>query len=193
MTTALTPARRAIMIGDAATEVLATHGGKGLTHRAVDRLLQWPEGTTSRYHRTRDSLMNAVVQRLIDEEVAHVEHWQRDKAASRSVTRADVAQVLRRTYQDWIDSGTRQIARYEMSLEGRRRPLVHDAIIAGRRRINDSVEALLTAAGCDQPDAHGTAVVSLLDGMCHDRLLHPEIAVDPTGVEDVFLRWLLAC
>lgn len=180
------------MIGDAAMEVLAADGGRGLTHRAVDRRLNWPEGTTSRYHRTRDSLMHAAVQRLLEVEVSHVERWQQATVCSRT-THADVAQVLRKTYQEWVDLGIRQIARYELSLEGRRRPDVHDAVVAGRRRLNGIVERLLGAAGCQQPRTHGTAVVSMLDGMCHDRLLHPEIAVDADDVEIVFRRWLATC
>jgi DNA-binding transcriptional regulator YbjK len=193
MTTMPTPAERAVMIGDAAMEVLAANGGRGLTHRAVDRRLCWPEGTTSRYHRTRDSLMNAAVQRLVEVEVGQVERWQQATVSSRQTTRADVARILRRTYQEWVDLGIRQIARYELLLEGRRRPAVHDAVIAGRKRLNDIVERLLTATGCQQASTHGTAVVSMLDGMCHDRLLHPEIAVDPDDVELVFLRWLASC
>jgi DNA-binding transcriptional regulator YbjK len=193
MTIALTPAQRAAMIGDAAITILAANGSRGLTHRAVDRLLGWPEGTTSRYHRTRDSLMNAVVKRLVEVEVAHVEHWQQDTVSAGRPTHADVAGVLDKTYQEWIGGGVRQIARYELSLEGRRRPVVHDAIISGRHRINASVGRLLQAAGCQAPRIHATAVVSLLDGMCHDHLLHPEIAVDPGDVNGVFLRWLMAC
>jgi DNA-binding transcriptional regulator YbjK len=189
----LTPEERSVMIGDAATELLAANGGRGLTHRAVDRLLTWPEGTTSRYHRTRDSLMSAAVQRLVEVEVSHVERWQQATASSHQTTRADVALILRSTYQEWVDLGIRQIARYELSLEGRRRPAVHDGIIAGRKRLNEIVERMLTAVGCQQAGTHGTAVVSMLDGMCHDRLLHPAIAIDPDRVEVVFRRWLGSC
>lgn len=193
MMAAPSPAQRSVMIGVAAMEVLATNGSRGFNHRAVDRLLGWPEGTTSRYHRTSDSLMNAAVGRLVEVEAAHLEGWQEDIAGQLEITRADVARILHKTYQEWIGGGNRQVARYELSLVGRRRPAVHDAIIAGRRRLNASVERLLEALGCQHADAHGTAVVSLLDGMCHDHLLHPEVAVDPRVAEDVFLRWLDSC
>jgi DNA-binding transcriptional regulator YbjK len=182
------------MIGDAAMEVLACGGARGLTHRAIDRRLNWPEGTTSRYHRTRDSLMNAAVQRLVQVEVVHVERWQRATVANnRHPTHADVTRILLNTYQDWTDVGVRQIARYELSLEGRRRPSVHDAIVAGRKKLNEIVERLLRASGCQQARIHATTVVSMLDGMCHDRLLHPEIAVDAGDVEAIFGSWLAAC
>lgn len=191
--TALRPADRAVMIGDAAMAVLAADGNKGLTHRSVDRWLGWPEGTTSRYHRTRDSLMNAVVRRLVEVEVAHIEQWECDQTRQPKTTINDVAAILHKTYLEWVQGNVRHIARYELSLEARRRPVVHDAIVAGRQAVNDSIGRLMTAIGCINPDVHATSVVSLLDGMVHDQLLHPEIATPPSEVEDIFRRWLQSC
>src|ERR1700758_1525294 len=191
--TTLRPADRAVMIGDAAMEVLADNGSRGLTHRSVDRRLGWPEGTTSRYHRTRDSLMNAVVRRLVEVEVAHLEQWERDQSHQPTTTSDDVAAILAKTYQEWIQGNVRHIARYELSLEARRRAVVHEAIISGRKSLNKRVERLLTACGCVDQKIHATSVVSLLDGMVHDQLLHPEIATPPAEVEDIFRRWLKSC
>ena len=49
----LTPRRREIL--DAAVEVLAEQGLKGLTHRAVDRRAGLSEGSSSAYFRSRVS------------------------------------------------------------------------------------------------------------------------------------------
>ena len=46
---------------DAAIEVLGTRGLRGLTHRAVDEVAGIPQGSTSNYFRTRESLLEAVV------------------------------------------------------------------------------------------------------------------------------------
>jgi DNA-binding transcriptional regulator YbjK len=181
------------MIGDAAIAVLAADGSKGLTHRSVDRWLGWPEGTTSRYHRTRDSLMNAVVRRLVEVEVAHIKQWESDQTRQLTTTVDDVAVILHKTYQEWIAGSVRHIARYELSLEARRRPVVHEAIVAGRRGVNASIGRLVAAIGCNDPEVHATSVVSLLDGLVHDQLLHPEIATPPNKVEDIFRRWLQSC
>jgi hypothetical protein len=67
----------------------------------------------------------------------------------------------------------------EDELEGRRRPAVHAAIISGRVRINGGVGHLLATAGCKQRWEHATALVSYLDGLVHDHLLHPEVAAIP--------------
>jgi hypothetical protein len=52
---------------------------------------------------------------------------------------------------------------------------------------------LLDRIGCEHPACHASAVISCIDGLVHDHLLHPEIAVDSSDVEDLFLRWLRSC
>ena len=51
-------------LADAAIEVLGKEGARGLTHRAVDAQADEPPGTTSRYFRTREALMTAIVERV---------------------------------------------------------------------------------------------------------------------------------
>ena len=53
-------------LADAAIELLAREGARGLTHRAVDAEAGEPAGTTSRYFRTRDALTAAAVDRIRD-------------------------------------------------------------------------------------------------------------------------------
>jgi DNA-binding transcriptional regulator YbjK len=190
----VTPSDRTRMIGDAVMAVLATAGGRGLTHRAVDRSLGWPEGTTSRYCRTRDALMTAGVSRLVDLEVAELERWEHEQMARPVTALEDVARIFRDAYSAWTGrAAQRQLARYALSLEGPNRPAVREAIICGRERINDSVSNLLATVGCKRSAAHSTAMVSYLDGLVHDQLLHPEVAVDPRNVEELSLNWLRSC
>ncbi|MYS84774.1 TetR/AcrR family transcriptional regulator [Embleya scabrispora] len=51
---------------DAAIEVLAEFGGRGLTHRAVDAGADVPLGTTKNYFPTRDALLRAVAERCVE-------------------------------------------------------------------------------------------------------------------------------
>ena len=55
---------RRAQLADAAVEVLARDGGRGLTHRAVDREAGFPEGTTKNYFPTRSALFLAVARYL---------------------------------------------------------------------------------------------------------------------------------
>ena len=71
-------ARRALqqgrrpLLADAAITVLAREGGRGLTHRAVDREAGVPEGTAKNYYPTRDSLLTAAANRMADQHRAAV-------------------------------------------------------------------------------------------------------------------------
>ncbi|SED93376.1 TetR/AcrR family transcriptional regulator [Streptomyces sp. TLI_105] len=53
-------------LGDAAIEVLAESGCRGLTHRAVDAAADVPLGTTKNYFPTRDALLRASTERIIE-------------------------------------------------------------------------------------------------------------------------------
>jgi AcrR family transcriptional regulator len=61
---AITPSARTRQVGDAAIAVLAEHGARGLTHRAVDQAAGLPPGTTSNYARTRAALLTLVLTRI---------------------------------------------------------------------------------------------------------------------------------
>lgn len=60
-------------IADAALQILATQGARGLTHRAIDRDLELADGSTSYYYRTRATLLLAAAQRLVELDGADVE------------------------------------------------------------------------------------------------------------------------
>ncbi|MEV4108735.1 hypothetical protein [Nonomuraea sp. NPDC049695] len=51
---------------DTAIEVLAEHGGRGLTHRAVDTAAGVPLGTTKNYFPTRQALLRAAAERCVE-------------------------------------------------------------------------------------------------------------------------------
>lgn len=51
---------------DAAVEVLAEAGGRGLTHRAVDAAAEVPPGTAKNYFPTRDALLRGVAERCVE-------------------------------------------------------------------------------------------------------------------------------
>ena len=55
---------------DAAINVLAEYGSRGLTHGQVDRSAGVPDGTTSYYYRTREALLRGVGKRVADIDVA---------------------------------------------------------------------------------------------------------------------------
>lgn len=58
---------------DAAIQVLAEHGSRGLTHGRVDRCARVPEGTTSYYYRTRTALLRGVGTRIAEIDVTNLQ------------------------------------------------------------------------------------------------------------------------
>lgn len=59
------PGRRALL-ADAGLRVLASSGMRGLTHRAVDLEARVPQGTASNYFPTRDALLTALGERIME-------------------------------------------------------------------------------------------------------------------------------
>lgn len=57
---------------DAAIQVLAEQGSRGLTHGRVDRCAGMPDGTTSYYYRTRAALLRGIGKRVAEIDVANL-------------------------------------------------------------------------------------------------------------------------
>ncbi|OAT68373.1 hypothetical protein AWB85_25350 [Mycobacteroides immunogenum] len=112
-------------LADAAIRVLATYGGRGFTHRAVDSEAGEPIGTTSRYFRTRDSLFSAVAQRVRE---IHFSDLESDAPLP---VIEDMALAQNRL---------RHLAMAELFLEGTRNPDLRRELTAIRRAQIDLVE-----------------------------------------------------
>src|SRR5262249_8391975 len=107
-------------IADAAIATLARGGMRGLTHRAVDRAAGLPEGSTSYYFRTRQALLQAVVDRMAALDVADAAALSKDvDLADLEDIAAAVASVVRHLA---TKGRSRMLARYEVATESVRRP-----------------------------------------------------------------------
>jgi AcrR family transcriptional regulator len=107
-------------LADAAIQVLANYGARGLTHAKVDEHAGLPEGTTSYYFRTRGALQLAIIDRLNEldtgalsmmSELAH------DDQTGYSGTLGIARLVMLSGTEPWL---TRSRARFELILETRR-------------------------------------------------------------------------
>lgn len=147
-------------IGDAAIEVIAADGMRGLTHRAVDRAAGLPAGSTSYYARTRAALLELSIKRMVELDQSDI-----DPAAK------DIAEVLASTVHAAITVGrSRMLARYEFALEATRRPELRAAYDAGGLEIRELCVALLGAAGSTNPERHARVLLNWLDGSIFDAL-----------------------
>ena len=87
---AITPSARTRQVGDAAIAVLAEHGARGLTHRAVDQAAGLPPGTTSNYARTRAALLTLVLTRIDELDTAEAISGADDVDVTNGVIGVDV-------------------------------------------------------------------------------------------------------
>ncbi len=124
------PARRAALL-DAAIEVLAREGARGLTFRAVDTEAQVPVGTASNYFSSRDDLLTQVGHRFYERLEPDAELMAAALGGPRDRDR--VTELM----HDLVDrvSGFRSgyLALLELRLESTRRPALR-ALLSERIR-----------------------------------------------------------
>ncbi|MCT2545580.1 TetR/AcrR family transcriptional regulator [Streptomyces atratus] len=113
------PTRRAALL-DAAIEVLAAEGSRGLTLRAVDAKAQVPVGTCSNYFANRAELLRQIMERTGERLTPDPAEVAEALAAPSSPEL--VAQFLRDVYRRMDADRSSYLAMMELRLEGVRRP-----------------------------------------------------------------------
>lgn len=128
------PGRRAALV-DAAVEVLARDGARGLTFRAVDGAAGVPNGTASNYFASRDDLL-AQVAGQIHQRVAP------DPEEVAAVMAAPPSRALVVELVEWINrrvagDRTGYLAMLELRLEATRRPELQEELTRTIRAARD--------------------------------------------------------
>ncbi|OBJ75750.1 TetR family transcriptional regulator [Mycobacterium gordonae] len=127
------PAERRRDLCDAAIQLLADDGAKGLSHLKVDRKSGVPDGTTSFYFRTRSALLLAVAERLAELDLANLQsvadHASPAGAGKGRRSPSLLSQVV-------IQSGcepelSRTRARYELTMQAARDPALAATLAHG--------------------------------------------------------------
>ncbi|ORX05264.1 hypothetical protein AWC29_10340 [Mycobacterium triplex] len=115
---------------DAAIQILADEGAKGLTHRKVEQRAGLPDGTTSSYFRTRSALLRATAERVAELDAIDFEEVvQRCAQAETKTTDTTLSvlaeMVMRSAAGPALD---RSRARYELALHAHRDEVLHSAL-----------------------------------------------------------------
>ena len=159
-------ADRRTEILDAALRVLAEHGMRGLTHRAVDAAAGIAPGSTSYYFRSRSALVTGCVDRLLELDRA-VEVPEIAAAAP-----ADLVDALVAVTVAMATTGRhRTLARYELSVAGAREPALRAALVVGGDAIRAFAARTLAAEGAADPAAAADEIAALLDGLVFTALV----------------------
>ena len=171
--------RRAI--ADAGLTVLATDGSRGLTHRAVDLVAGVPVGTTSNYFRSRDALVEGLVERIGERLAPSDEDL--DRRSSEAPSRALFADYVRDIVRRLTDDRDVTLALFELRLESSRRPEIASLLGAWQRAGFDGDVAFNAAAGLPGGRREIALFHYAIDGLLLDRLTTP---IDPdTSTDDV--------
>ncbi|WP_378736259.1 TetR/AcrR family transcriptional regulator [Nocardia brasiliensis] len=113
------PERRQALL-DAAIEVLARDGARGLTFRAVDKEAAVPAGTASNYFANRDDLLTQAGSRFY-ERLQPTEETMAELAEGPK-TRAHIVELMKETVGRIESFRTGYLALLELRLEATRRP-----------------------------------------------------------------------
>lgn len=164
---------------DAAICVLGESGIHALTHRAVDAAAGLPAGSTSNHFRTRDALLNAVVERFAARERAN---WEDIAARVCPTTPQELARALAMFAQDATGpQRTLTLARYAILVEAGIHPSVRAQLTVTGTRVTAWFMNWLRIAGSTDPERDGPMVMNHWTGLVLHQLANPDPAFDPSA------------
>jgi hypothetical protein len=175
---------RRTLVADAALDVVAAHGMKGLTHRAVDAASGSPAGTTSNYFRTRAALVEAAVDRL---EQRDLELWSGGADLPPPADADALADRLAGYLATFVtEQADLTRARFVLSLAD------PDTVVAGHRRFMGVARAMVEAAGIDDAEERSRWLADYSDGvMLHQLTARHDEPVDMESHRRAIRRLLL--
>lgn len=160
------PSRRTQLL-DAAIRVIAAHGLRGLTHRAVQQEAGLPHGSVTYYFKTRDQLVFGVVDRITELERAQAAQVADELLRTMAVQpfRPDYPRIAELTHAWWTSSRDRQVARYELQLAGTREPRIDAAMRKSAVEFRKLTELVALATGSPNAVDDGEVLMTYIDGL----------------------------
>jgi hypothetical protein len=176
---------RPTLIADAAIDLIADRGLRGLTHRAVDDESGLPTGSTSNLARTRAALLELVLARILELETADQPVFTETvRLPPAAPAREQLVQAAADALHRALTTGRRlTLARLELALEATRRPelrAVYDRLGAG---FTDLGAALLARAGSTEPAADARRLIRWCDGVLFNSTAGSGHGYEPTPEE----------
>jgi len=155
--------RMELLLG-AALRVVAEHGLKGLTHRAVDRAAGLPEGSCSAYLRTRQALVAALTSYVAEGVTGDCEGLARELATCR-LGEDQAIETVTSFFMRRLDERERLLTWMELSLASARDPELAEILADNEQRLIELVASILEARGKDHSGARAATLVASFDGV----------------------------
>jgi AcrR family transcriptional regulator len=162
---------------DAAIRVLGDRGIHALTHRAVDAAAGLPAGSSANHFRTRDALLNAVVERFAARERAN---WEDIAVTMCPTTPPELAHALTVFAHD--ATGAQRpltLARYAILVEAGIHPSLRAQLTSTGARVNAWFTHWLRIAGSTDPERDAPIIMNHWTGLVLHELAIPDPAFDP--------------
>ncbi|WP_181064416.1 TetR/AcrR family transcriptional regulator [Pseudoclavibacter sp. AY1F1] len=154
----------------AALQLLASGGMRALTHARVDAEAGLPRGSTSNHFRTRQALIEGVIERL--ERSDYAEWLLTYEWGEPSVERFCAA--IEAAVDSMTGAGHVQtLARYALFLEGTHNQSVAEAIQIGRDQLRGWAVGAVAGLGVSEPAARAAALFAFIDGVVLHRVSLP--------------------
>lgn len=163
------PSPRWRQLTEAALAVIAEHGLRGLTHRAVDRRAGLPEGSCSAYLRTRSALQVALAQHVAAQLTEDVREAAADLVEHAGDHDFAVGRIAR-LFLGWLEARDVLVARLELSLEATRDAGLAAVLRPGRAELVEVVDGVLRATDRPHSPSRADVLVSSLDGILIEAL-----------------------
>ncbi|MFI6317138.1 TetR/AcrR family transcriptional regulator [Nonomuraea sp. NPDC050556] len=145
-------------LADGAIAVLARDGVHGLSHRAVDEEAGLPAGTTSNYFRSRDALLGAAAERVLELHRADME-------TAGSIPVGGLVELLTLSLRMSAELyRARYLAIYELTLEATRRPALQRTLDKIHAEAVDFTHAQHRALGLATSRADVDTLIVLFGG-----------------------------
>jgi DNA-binding transcriptional regulator YbjK len=159
----------------AAIELLGTEGIRALTHLRVDERAALPRGSTSNYFRTRASLLQGVVQHMVDAELPAV-------GAAVSPTSPDELVAATVALFEFLTGPNRLMtaARLALYVEAGHDPELRAMLARGRSTIEETIMPALARLGSPDPELAVQALATCFEGLFLHRIAgHADIDTRP--------------
>lgn len=180
---------RKTTIADAALELLATSGARGLTHRAVDALAGLPAGSTSSCCRSRLDLVALALNRHglrnLEDLKADAERLSASPASLDSFIDALADRV-----QDWMSPAKRGrvVAQIEIFLIASREPSLQKVVEGLHQHFVDAATEALKRLGIGQSDIVAMGLIATVDGILMGQVVNSHLKPDREACRAILMR-----
>ena len=178
------------VLAEAAVRVLAKKGSRGFTHRAVDEEAGLPQGTASRYARSRDALFLLAAYALFSADVAASGNAKRGGANGPIDSIDDVVQGLVTAAEDLLQFPERYKARLELELEATRSEVLGQNFRMGRAAFVGALAQSLASLGVRKPTEHADMLIAMFNAVLHRELVLGEPRLSTAQLNHLFSSYI---